>query len=428
VPTENTGPGLNDTELRARALDVLERNHRDGYTVPAEGLYPFQWCWDSGPIALGWAAAGRWDYAWTELIRLMSAQWPSGMVPHIAFWGEDKGYFPGPEVWATRRTPPSSGITQPPLPVSAAARLFTGDPDRDRAVASLRTLWPSLIAWLSWIDRTRKGPHGACVIVHPWESGMDNSPSWDQPLLVVPEVTDDHIERRDVATVSADERPSQREYRQYLGIVDALRSAGWDTERQPADSPFAVEDPGFTAITARAAADLVAVAAAAGLDDREPARLAESMHAGLEGLWDDDLRWYRPYDTLGKCSVGPATSTGLVAIWAGIPVGHTRHTMERVDSWRDSVRGSIPTAQPDDPSFDPIRYWRGPVWVLVNWLVADGLVRAGLTERAHQLRTDTRALVEQGFSEYYDPRSSAGIGGQSFSWSAALTMEWLTKE
>ena len=31
---------------------------------------------------------------------------------------------------------------------------------------------------------------------------------------------------------------------------------------------------------------------------------------------------------------------------------------------------------PDDPSLDPIRYWRGPVWVLVNWLVADGLLRA----------------------------------------------------
>jgi len=428
VPTENVGEGLSDAQLRERAIDVLARNHRDGYTVPAGGLYPFQWCWDSGPIALGWAAAGRWNDAWTELTRLMSAQWPSGMVPHIVFWREDKAYFPGPEVWATGRTPPSSGITQPPLPVSAAARLFAGDPDRERAVSSLRSLWPGLVAWLSWIERARKGPHGANVIVHPWESGMDNSPSWDQPLSVVPEVSDDHIERRDVATISADQRPSQREYRQYLGIVDALRSAGWETERQPADSPFSVEDPGLTSIAVRAAADLATVATAAGLDRREPARLAESMRAGLDALWDDDLGWYRPYDTLGRCSVGPATSTGLVAIWAGIPEAHTRRMMVRVDSWRHSVPGSIPTAQPDDPSFDPIRYWRGPVWVLVNWLVADGLLRAGRTERASRLRTDTRALVEQGFSEYYDPRNAAGIGGQSFSWSAALTLDWLTKE
>jgi hypothetical protein len=428
VPTEDVGPDRRDVDLRRRALDVLVRNHREGYTVPAVGLYPFQWCWDSGPIALGWAAAGRWDDAWAELTRLLSAQWPSGMVPHIVFWREDKSYFPGPEVWATGHTPPTSGLTQPPLPVSAAARLFIGDPDRARATAAIRSLWPGLVAWLSWIERARKGPHGASLIVHPWESGMDNSPSWDQPLSVVPEVSDDHIDRRDVATISADQRPSQREYRQYLGIVDALRSAGWQTERQPSDSPFSVEDPGFTAITARAAAELAAVADAAGLDGREAALVAESTHAGLDALWDDGLGWYRPYDTIAQCSVGPATSTGLIALWAGIPEARVHRMMERVDSWHAAMPTSILTAQPDDPSFDPIRYWRGPVWVLVNWLVSDGLLLAGQTERATALRTATRALVEQGFSEYYDPRNSAGIGGQGFSWSAALTLAWLTDE
>jgi hypothetical protein len=311
--------------------------------------------------------------------------------------------------------------------VSAAARLFAGDPDRDRALSSFRALWPHLIAWLSWIERARQGPHGASVIVHPWESGMDNSPSWDQSLSVVPEVSHEHIERRDVATVSADQRPSSREYRQYLGIVEVLRTAGWNTERQPADSPFAVEDPGFTAITARAAADLAAVATAAGVDGRESARFAESLGAGLHALWDDDVGWYRPYDVLAKCPVGPATSTGLVALWAGVPVAHVHRMIGRVDWWRTTLSAAIPTSQPDDPSFDPIRYWRGPVWVLINWLVADGLTRAGFTDQASALRTATRTLVDQSFSEYYDPRDTAGIGGQGFSWSAALTLAWLTE-
>jgi hypothetical protein len=405
---------------------VLVRNHREGYTVPAEGLYPFQWCWDSGPIALGWAAAGHWDEAWGELTKLLSAQWPSGMVPHIVFWRQDDSYFPGPEVWATGRTPPSSGLTQPPLAISAAARLFLGDPDRERAAAAFCSLWPGLMAWLSWIERARHGPHGACVIVHPWESGMDNSPSWDDPLAAVPEVSNEHIERRDTATVAADERPSQREYRQYLGIVATLRSAGWDTERQPVDSPFVVEDPGFTAITARAAADLAGVAGAAGLDGAEAARIAAATEAGLAGLWDDASGWYRPFDVRGGHAVGPVTSTGVVALWAGIPVAHVRRMMERVDAWRTAVPFAIPTTDPGDPAFDPIRYWRGPIWVLVNWLVADGLERGGFSEGAGALRADTRALVEKGFSEYYDPRDAAGIGGRSFSWSAALTLAWLT--
>jgi glycogen debranching enzyme len=420
---------MDDPDLRRRALAILEANHRDGYTVPAQGLYPYQWCWDSGPIALGWAAAGRWDSAWTELERLFSAQWPSGMVPHIVFWSQDDTYFPGPDVWATGRHPATTGLTQPPLPVSAAARLFDADPDRDRAGDRIRQLWPRLLAWLGWIGRARRGPHGAAVVVHPWESGMDNSPSWDRPLATVPEATHVHIERRDVATVSATQRPSTREYRQYLGIVEALRSAGWDSERQPADSPFVVEDPAFTAITARAALDLAGIADPAGQDGSEPRRLATVTLAGLDALWDDELGWFRPFDVRSGSPVGPATSSGLVALYAGVDEGPRRRMAARLDTWSQTLAAGIATTDPEDPSFDPIRYWRGPVWVLVNWLVADGLRRPGHqgdAQRAEALRLTTRTLVEQGFSEYYDPRDRAGIGGQGFSWSAALTLAWLT--
>jgi glycogen debranching enzyme len=86
---------------------------------------------------------------------------------------------------------------------------------------------------------------------------------------------------------------------------------------------------------------------------------------------------------------------------------------------------AVTTCDPAAPAFDPVRYWRGPVWVLVNWLVADGL-RAGRTGRAEALRRATLELVErEGFSEYYDARTGEGIGGRAFSWSAALTLSWL---
>ena len=51
------------------------------------------------------------------------------------------------------------------------------------------------------------------------------------------------------------------------------------------------------------------------------------------------------------------------------------------------------TCDPGDPAFDPIRYWRGPVWVIVNWLVADGLSRNGRLADAASLRAETRELV-----------------------------------
>jgi neutral trehalase len=409
---------------------VLEHNRRDGYTVPAEGLYPYQWCWDSGPIALGWAAAGRWREAWDELRHLLSAQWSSGMVPHIVFWSPCDDYFPGPEVWDTRHDPPTTGITQPPLPASSAARLFVADPDRARARAMLRELWTRLVAWLGWIARARTGPHGASVIVHPWESGMDNAPCWDAPLEHVPSAGHPHLERRDVATVSAQHRPTDRDYRHYLGIVERLRAAGWDTEQQVEASPFVVEDVGFTAIAARAAADLAAIAHEVGEDPAPLVRFVEDARAALARMWDDDAGWFLPYDVRGERFLRPITATGLVALWAGVASSaQVDRMVDHMEKWEREMPFGVLTCDPAAPEFDPGRYWRGPVWVLVNWLVADGLARAGHEVHAERLRWATRSLVENdGFSEYYDARTGAGVGGQGFSWSAALTLAWLAPE
>jgi hypothetical protein len=413
--------------LHADALAVLEQNHRDGYTVPAVGLYPYQWCWDSGPIALGWAAAGHWDRAWSELDRLLDAQWPSGMVPHIVFWQESPDYFPGPDVWGTDAHPPSTGITQPPLPISAAARLFATDPDRERAIRELRGLWPRLVAWLEWIARARAGPHGACVVVHPWESGMDNSPRWDRPLDRVPEASHRHLERRDVATVAAAQRPTETEYRRFLGIVERLRAAGWDTERQVEESPFAVEDVMFTAITARAAADLAGAGGEAGHDTAPVERIAAATRAGIGALWDDERGWFRSFDVKAGTPVAPLTAGGPLAWWATAATSEqTSRMLTRLDQWAAAVPYAVASSDPTDPTFEPERYWRGPVWVLVNWMIADGLASSGHADRAERLRVETLGLVERsGFCEYFDPRTGDGIGGHGFSWTAALTLAWL---
>ena len=420
--------GQTDAELRAGALAVLEKNRRNGYTVPAIGLYPYQWCWDSGPIALGWASAGRWDDAWTELTTLVRGQWASGMVPHIIFWKESPDYFPGPDVWATDHDPPTTGITQPPLPVSAAARLYSSDPDRDRAARQLGSLWPRLVAWLAWIDRARAGPHHAAVVVHPWESGMDNSPRWDGALDRVPEQSHEHLERRDVATVSAKERPTDAEYRRFLGIVADLVAADWDTERQVQDSPFAVEDVTFTAITCRAAEDLVQAGTAAGLDTSLVAPIVDRMRTAIGALWDESEGWFRSYDLRADHPVATLTAGGLLALWARASSDEqTRRMLDRLDRWSTVVRYAVPSSDPTDITFEPQRYWRGPVWVLLNWMIADGLATAGHTDRAEALRATTHDLVARaGFCEYFDPTNGEGIGGEGFSWTAALTLAWLT--
>ncbi|MEX0286882.1 MAG: hypothetical protein AB3N23_19940, partial [Paracoccaceae bacterium] len=166
--------------LDAQARDILKLNDRGGYTVPTEGLYPYQWNWDSAFAAWGFALFDI-DRAWIELETLMSGQWPSGMVPHILFHADDPGYFPGPDVWGTDGIGPvrSSGISQPPVAASFARAVYDQAPEA--GLLRLRMLFPKLMEWHRWFMTWRLAD-GRIFITHPWEAGRDNGPDGDAAL------------------------------------------------------------------------------------------------------------------------------------------------------------------------------------------------------------------------------------------------------
>ena len=176
---------LASLETRQQAIEILRRNDRGGYTVPtATGLYPAQWNWDSCLVALGLAEFDE-PRAVAELDTLFNGQWPDGMVPHTLFHGDDSSYFPNASVWQAGPTRRSSGITQPLVAATVVRRLFersSDPPIRSRLAA----LTPKLFAWHRWCYAARD-PHGTGLvsIIHPWESGMDNSPLWDDALVAV---------------------------------------------------------------------------------------------------------------------------------------------------------------------------------------------------------------------------------------------------
>ena len=42
------------------------------------------------------------------------------------------------------------------------------------------------------------------------------------------------------------------------------------------------------------------------------------------------------------------------------------------ESWLVQTSIALASSDPASPTFDPHRYWRGPVWPVVNRLMADG--------------------------------------------------------
>jgi glycogen debranching enzyme len=83
----------------------------------------------------------------------------------------------------------------------------------------------------------------------------------------------------------------------------------------------------------------------------------------------------------------------------------------------------------NSPWFNPENYWLGPVWVNTNWMVSHGLAAYGFAELARSVRNQTLELVRRGgYREYFNPRTGEGYGTDSFSWTAALTIDLVTTQ
>lgn len=395
---------------------MLDGNWLGSSTVPSRSLYPHQWSWDSAFIAIGLRhlAPAR---ARRELSTLLSAQWPDGRVPHIVFdpGTPPEAYFPGPSFWRAGRT---SGLVQPPVHARAALAVHETAPDR----AFLAALYPKLVAWHEYLRVSRDaGGRGLVAIVHPWESGMDNSPAWDAPLSRV--TPSSGFVRRDLQHGAAADRPSDEDYGRYVRLAAAYRDSGY---RDFGD--FVVEDPGFNAILADAELALAEIAEVLDLPSdahREAAaRIAKALQ---ESLWDDGFFFAR--DVRTGSLIHRHTCAGLLPLLlpdlAVAPALLATATGPRFGLGR--VHG-VPSHDLTAPEFDAGRYWRGPSWSNVGWLVRHGLLRHGEHALASRLRDDlVETAVRTDFAEYVDPLTGQGHGARSFGWTAALTLDLLAQ-
>jgi hypothetical protein len=273
------------------ARAILRANDRGGYTVPTDRLYPFQWNWDSAFVAMGWATFDE-ERAWRELERLVEGQWDDGMVPHIVFHAPSDDYFPGPDVWRTRHAIPTSGITQPPVFATALRRVFeiARGPD---AQARAARLYRCALASHDWWEKARD-PEGTglVAILHPWESGMDNSPAWDEAMARLTVTPTTPIRRRDTSHIGADMRPRDEDYRRFIALVDLYAGLGWEPAAMWRASPFKLVDVATNAILHKAEEDLLVLAAQFGTEaerSRIEARMARRA-AAFAGLWNQDRR------------------------------------------------------------------------------------------------------------------------------------------
>ncbi|UUU21993.1 MGH1-like glycoside hydrolase domain-containing protein [Streptomyces sp. DSM 40750] len=440
-PAASTAPTASAGSLHRGAAAVLAGNWTGLSTVPSRKLYPHQWSWDSAFIAIGLRHLSPLR-AQTELETLLAAQWGDGRIPHIVFNPAVPldAYFPSPDFWRSStagraagapRTTQTSGIVQPPVHALAAWLVHRADPGLSRARGFLPRVYPQLAAWHRYLLHRRDlGGGGLASVVHPWEQGMDNSPTWDAPLSRITPAPARSFRRADLDHGAAEDRPTDLDYGRYVRLATDYRDAGY----ADGAGEFAVEDPAFNALLIASEHALARIAKELGAPGTARHARAERLTARLvERLWDPAEGMFFCRDATTDALIPERSVSGLMPLLLpDLPRDITAALVRTIHGPRfglgDTTR-LVPSYDLTGEAFDPHRYWRGPAWFNTNWMLERGLRLHGEVGRADALRAALLETAEaSGFAEYVDPYTGEACGALGFSWTAALTLDLLHQD
>src|SRR5262249_12426249 len=184
-------------------------------------------------------------------------------------------------------------------------------------------------------------------------------------------------------------------------------SLDWVPRRLWANAPFKLADLAINAILHRANRDLLALAERFGTaaERAEISARLETTAAAINRLWSDAAGLYLPFDLISGQPIEAPISASFLPLWAGVADAARVRTMAAtLERWARKLRYLVPSTSPEDARFEPKRYWRGPVWCMMNLMIAEGFRAGGAVDIADRIKADTAALISSaGFHEYFDP-------------------------
>jgi hypothetical protein len=243
------------------------------------------------------------------------------------------------------------------------------------------------------LRRRARTDDGLVAVVHPWETGCDDSPRWDDWGPGPYDPADWYVVKGE--------------------LVEALRLEDGD----PVSSGrFRVGDVGFNALVVWNVRELASVGAGTDL-----LPLADELASALARRWDPELR---TWTDAGAGSGRVRTLDGLLPLLVD-PRPEAFGLL--VDPLAYGAAYGPRGVHRDEPAYRPDRYWRGPAWPQLTYLLAIAARRAGLSDAAVELAAClVRGAERSRGAEYWHPETGEGFGARPQSWTtlALIAARW----
>ncbi|MDR7387674.1 MAG: trehalase family glycosidase, partial [Armatimonadota bacterium] len=266
-------------------------------------------------------------------------------------------------------------VTKPPVAGWCLWRVYEATGDTD----FLDEMYEPLTRWQRWwLERCDRDGDGVCQYDHPFSSGLDDSPLWDRGMPV---------ESPDLNSYLCLQADSLGQMAAALSLPEEAALWRAQADQLAASLLQHLYDPKARVFWAQRMTEQgherVPVLAAVSLFPLLTGRMPEDVRASLVDRLEDPESFWTPYP--------------------------------------------VPTVARSDPTYDPDRMWRGPVWVNVNYLLIDALLRCGYPDRARELCDRTLDMVAAfpDIREYYHPETGqpGTKAAPAFGWSAALFID-----
>jgi glycogen debranching enzyme len=160
---------------------------------------------------------------------------------------------------------------------------------------------------------------------------------------------------------------------------------------------------------------------------RYNAKAADLKSLVQQKMWSDEQGMFLNIDSRTGQFIPTKTWKNFLPLWAGIatPSQAARtihdHLLNSQEFW---AAYGVRTIAPQEPLYNPKSgYWRGPIWIISNYLLMHGLMNYGFNQPAEELAGKTVDLLVKdlkatgGMNENYNPDTGApAAAGHFVSW------------